>query len=238
MLVLILDPRSSSARLTQQCPGQWTHYLSSISPASLQKNFASQTIASYKSALALPITEATGLDLSDPHFTLLLKSLFLEKPLQRFPEIRWNLTEVLQFLRQPRFRNTDTSEEDLLHKCLILTALATGNCGAEMATFSRKSISHRQDGSIVLAVRPDFLYKNQSANHTPSSIVIHPLARNQLCPVLNLTQYLAKSTTTQGHLFIHPVSRRLLNPFSTGCVFCDMCESWLSSRARNRVCSP
>ncbi|MPD03307.1 hypothetical protein E2C01_098939 [Portunus trituberculatus] len=64
-----------------------------------QKNFVSQTIASYKSASALWIKEATSLDLSDPHFTLLLKSLFLEKPPQRFPEIRWNLTKVLQFLR-------------------------------------------------------------------------------------------------------------------------------------------
>ena len=176
-----------------------------------QKNFASQTIASYKSALALPIKEATGLDLSDPHFSLLLKSLFLEKPPQRFPEIRWNLTKVLQFLRQPRFKNTDASEGDLLHKCLFLTALATGNRGAEMAAFSREGISHRQDGSIVLAVRPGFLYKNQSANRTPPSIVIRPLARNQLCPVSNLTQYLAKSATTQGHLFIHPVSKRPLN---------------------------
>ncbi|MPC88248.1 hypothetical protein E2C01_083147 [Portunus trituberculatus] len=114
-----------------------------------QKKFASQTIASHKLAIALPIKEATSLDLSDPHFTLLLKSLFLEKPPQRFPEIRWNLTKVLQFLRQPRFRNTDASQEDLFHKCLILTALATGNRGAEMAAFCREGISHHQDGSIV-----------------------------------------------------------------------------------------
>ena len=175
------------------------------------KNFASQTIAAYKSALALPIKEATGLDLSDPHFTLLMKSLFLERPPRRSPEISWNLTKVLHFLRQPRFRNTDASEEDLLHKCLILTALATGNRGAEMAAFSREGISHRQDGSIVIAVRPGFLYKNQSASRTPPAVVIRPLARNQLCPVKNLKQYLIKSTTTQGQLFIHPVSKRPLN---------------------------
>lgn len=176
-----------------------------------QKNFASQTIAAYKSALALPLKEAFGLDLSDPHFTLLLKSLFLERPPKRSPELRWNLTKVLQFLRQPRFKPSAASEGDLLHKCLLLTALATGNRGAELAAFSREGISYRQDGSVVISVRPGFLYKNQSADRTPPPIVIRPLTRNPLCPVANLTKYLATSSTTQGHLFIHPLTRRPLN---------------------------
>lgn len=140
-----------------------------------------------------------------------MKSLFLERPPRRSPELRWNLTKVLQFLRQSRFKITDASEEDLLHKCLILTALATGNRGAELAAFSREGISHRQDGSVVISVRPGFLYKNQSSDRTPPPIIIRPLARNQLCPVANLAKYLAKSSTTQGHLFIHPFTRRTLN---------------------------
>ena len=151
------------------------------------------------------------MDLTDPHFSLLLKSLFLEKPPVRPQSLRWDLNKVLRFLRAPRFQCSTATEEDLLHKCLILVALATGNRGSELAALSREGLSTQQDGSLRIAVRPGFLYKNQTADRSPPPILIPPLPRNQLCPVANLTRYLAVSITTQGPLFIHPRTRRPLH---------------------------
>ena len=140
-----------------------------------------------------------------------MKSLFLEKPPLRSPELHWDLNKVLQFLRQPRFRSATASEEDLLYKCLVLVALATGNRGAELAAFSRDGISHRQDGSMCIPVRPGFLYKNQTADRSPPPILFRSLPRNALCPVANLRKYLTVSSTSQGPLFLHPSTRRPLH---------------------------
>ena len=147
-----------------------------------QKLLASQTIAAYKSALALPLREALGLDLSDAHFTLLMKSLFLEKPPSRPQELRWDLNKVLRLLRSPRFQIAKAKEEDLLHKCILLIALATGNRGAELAAFSREGLSRLQNGSIRIAVRQGFLYKNQTADRTPPPVLVQPLPKKPTLP--------------------------------------------------------
>lgn len=177
----------------------------------VSKNLASQTIAAYKSALMLPLKEACGLDLSDPHFSLIMKSLFLEKPPIRPQALRWDLNKVLRFLRSPRFHKTKVKEEDLLHKCLILIALATGNRGAELAALTREGICTLQDGSLKVAVTPGFLYKNQAEGRNPPPVLVAPLPRNQLCPVASLKHYLEMSKLSEGRLFIHPRSHRPLN---------------------------
>ena len=45
----------------------------------------------------------------------------------------------------------------------------------------------------------------------PPPILLRPLPRNNLCPVANLTKYLAVSSTTQGPVFLHPNTGRPLN---------------------------
>lgn len=177
----------------------------------ISKNLASQTIAAYKSALALPLKEAYGLDLADPHFALLLKSLFLEKPPTRPQTLRWDLNKVLRLLRTTRFHLSSASKEDLLHKCLILVALATGNRGSELAALFREGLAYQRNGSLKLAVKPGFLYKNQTADRTPPPVLIQPLPKNQLCPVANLKRYIKMTDATEGHLFIHPETERPLN---------------------------
>ena len=177
----------------------------------VSKGLASQTIAAYKSALSLPLKEACGLDLSDPHFSLIMKSFFLQKPPIRPQALRWDLNKVLQLLRSSRFHKAKVKEEDQLHKCLILIALATGNRGAELAALTREGICTLQDGSLKVAVTAGFLYKNQAEGRNPPPVLVTPLQRNQLCPVANLKHYLEMSKLSQGRLFIHPRSHRPLN---------------------------
>ena len=86
-----------------------------------------------------------------------------------------------------------------------------GNRGAELAAFSREGLTHLQDGSIRIATRHSFLYKNQTADRAPPPVLVHPLPRNQLCPVANLDQYFKLSKNRQGLLFIHPKIGRTLS---------------------------
>jgi hypothetical protein len=99
----------------------------------------------------------------------------------------------------------------LLHKSLLLTALATGNRGSEIAAFRREGYSLRLNGTLVLAVKPGFLYKNQTALKPPPAVTIRPLPRDTLCPVANLLQYMKISACSDGALFVHPDTRRPLN---------------------------
>ena len=188
------------------------------------KDLASQTITAYKSALALPLREAFGLDLSSPHFILLMKSLFLTKPPSRPQALSWDLSKVLKLLRTSRFQLERAKEEDLLHKCLLLVALATGNRGSELAAFFREGLACLRDGSLRIAVKPGFLYKNQTATRTPPPVVVRPLPRNQLCPVTNLKQYLKLSLLNHGHLFIHPRTHRPLNRGQIALRICTLIE--------------
>lgn len=175
------------------------------------RRLASQTIAAYKSALTLPLREAFGLDLCSPRFSLLLKSLFLSRPPVRRPQLRWDLGKVLRLLRRPEFRLPRASLPALLARCLVLTALATGNRVSEIAALSREGSVLRRDGSLTLAIRPGFLYKNQSARRTPPPVSVRPLPGDSLCPVAALQEYIRSSTSVDGHLFTHPVSHRPLN---------------------------
>ena len=78
-------------------------------------------------------------------------------------------------------------------KALFLTALATGNCCAELAHFSRRALVD-SGTTLTLGVMPRFLYKNQYAGRTPPPVVV-PLFRGNpaLCPVLALRAYIANS---------------------------------------------
>jgi len=185
--------------------------LAFIQSLKLEKGFASQTIAAYKSALSFPLREAFGLDLSSEHFSLLLKSIFLDKPPSRPNVIRWDLCKVLRLLRSTRFNSPNITLEDLLSKTLFLTALATGNRVSEIAAFSREGCTQRQDGSMVLAIRPGFLYKNQTAARTPPPVIVKPLGKNKLCPIRTLKQYLSVTDQSNGRLFIHPTTSRALS---------------------------
>lgn len=127
-----------------------------------QRNVASQPITSYEAALTLPLKDACGLDLTDPHFPLLMKSLFLEKPPTCLQSLLRDLWKLLRFPRTLRFHFSSAMEEDLLHTCLMLVAIATGNRGSELAVFSREGLSIQQDGSLRLTVRHGFLYRSHA----------------------------------------------------------------------------
>ena len=175
------------------------------------KGLASQTIAAYKSSLAFPLGEAFGLDLSTPNFKLLIKSFFLKKPPTQRPSLRWDLSKVLDLLAQPRFSGPDPSQEDVLAKALFLTALATGNRGAEIAALMRTGIVPRTSGELVLPVKPGFLFKNQSASRAPPPVLVKALPGSVLCPATAILAHVSRSDSPSGALFTHPATGSPLN---------------------------
>ena len=175
------------------------------------QGYAAQTLATYKSALAAPIREAVQIDVASSHFALLLRSFFLRRPPQRSPTLRWDLVKVLSLLQQERFSNASASLDDLLGKCLVLVALATGHRGAEIAAFQRTGFFTNRDGSVTVSLRPGFLFKNEAIDRRPPPVTVRPLSGSPLCPVSCLTEYLRRTQLRQGALFVHPTSRRPLN---------------------------
>ena len=87
--------------------------------------------------------------------------MFLTKPPVRPQSLSWDLSRVLEVLRTPRFQIKQAIEEDLLPKCLLLVALATGNRVSEIAAFCREGLSYQRDGSLRIAIKQGFILKKK-----------------------------------------------------------------------------
>ena len=129
-------------------------------------------------------------------FSLLARSQFLQNPPPKKLIPAWNPNKVLSMLEQPEFLNHRATPHRLLMKTLFLVALATGNRVSEIAAFTRVG-SKILPGSkkAIIAVRPGFLYKNQTLDRSPPNIVIKALldqnlSPNRLCPVDSLRCWL------------------------------------------------
>ena len=142
---------------------------------------------------------------------MLAKAAFRRKPPTTRVVPSWSLDEALEVLAKiPQER---LGPKETFYKALFLTAraVASSNRSSELAAIDRNRIELRQS-SIVLPVRPGFIFKNQGQFHAPSLIEITELPGSPLCPVLALRNYL---DTTRGKsepsLFLHQVSFKPLN---------------------------
>ena len=102
-------------------------------------------------------------------------------------------------LEQPEFLNHRATPHHLLMKTLFLVALATGNRVSEIAAFTRVG-SKILPGSrkAIIAVRPGFLYRNQTMDRSPpqhchQGTVGPELNPYRLCPLDSLRWWLALS---------------------------------------------
>ena len=161
------------------------------------RGLSPKTVLVYRNALKLPLLHGFNINTSDREFSLLARSQFLQNPPPKKLIPAWNPNKVLSMLEQPEFLNHRATPHRLLMKTLFLVALATGNRVSEIAAFTRVG-SKILPGSrkAIIAVRPGFLYKNQTMDRSPPNIVIKALldqnlTPNRLCPVDSLRCWLA-----------------------------------------------
>ena len=182
------------------------------------RGLSPKTVLVYRNALKLPLLHGFNINTSDREFSLLARSQFLQNPPPKKLIPAWNPNKVLSMLEQPEFLNHRATPHRLLMKTLFLVALATGNRVSEIAAFTRVG-SKILPGSkkAIIAVRPGFLYKNQTMDRSPPNIVIKALldqnlSPNRLCPVDSLRCWLALSDTWGvDAIFANPKSHKKLN---------------------------
>ena len=175
------------------------------------KKFCMGTIKGYKNALVEPLKWECGIEFPEDIVSKLFRAQFLARPKKAKLVPNWNINPVLQKLKEERFRNEDCALEDLLTKVLFLLLTATGNRASEMAAIQRDTIMFRpQDREVLLCVRPNFLYKNQTERRAPPNIVVKKFedVDPELCPVACLREYLkrTKDKAAGSALFVHPVT--------------------------------
>ena len=182
------------------------------------RGLSPKTVLVYRNALKLPLLHGFNINTSDREFSLLARSQFLQNPPPKKLIPAWNPNKVLSMLEQPEFLNHRATPHRLLMKTLFLVALATGNRVSEITAFTRVG-SKILPGSkkAIIAVRPGFLYKNQTLDRSPPNIVIKALldqnlSPNRLCPVDSLRCWLALSDTWGvDAIFVNPKSHKKMN---------------------------
>ena len=182
------------------------------------RELSPKTVLVYRNALKLPLLHGFNIDTSDREFSLLARSQFLQNPPPKKLIPAWNPNKVLSMLEQPEFLNHRATPHRLLMKTLFRVALATGNRVSEIAAFTRVG-SKILPGSkkAIIAVRPGFLYKNQTMDRSPPNIVIkalldQDLTPNRLCPVVSLRCWLALSDPWGiNAIFANPKSHKKMN---------------------------
>ena len=173
------------------------------------KGLSARTVLTIRAALALPLLEGLGIDLDHRHFHMLAKAAFRKKPPMTRVVPSWSLDEALEVLA--KIPQESLGPREILYKAIFLTAVASSNRSSELAAIDRERIELRQS-SIVLPVKPGFLFKNQGQFHSPTLIEIPDLPGSPLCPVKALRDYLdATQGRSETSLFLHPVSSKPLN---------------------------
>ena len=178
------------------------------------RKLQSNTITSYRCALMQPLKLGFSIDLCSEPFTLLIKSFFLERPLQPPREPQWCLDKVLDLLKSDRFV-VNPCLKDLTMKVVFLIGLGTGVRISELHSLLRgETFIKFDDGynSVTLYPNPEFLAKTESATNRRKPIFIRSFklpsgAHHRLCPVSALRAYLrATNHMSSKKLFINPSS--------------------------------
>ena len=178
------------------------------------KGLGAKTVLGYRVALSEPLRLGFNLDLSSDIFKKLARAQFLARPPSKKLVPNWDVSPILEKLASNDFRSETCSLENLLTKSIFLVALATGNRASELAAIDRHAVSFRQQElTLLLPVRPNFLFKNQTMNRSPPNIQISrfPDVEPELCPVTTLQAYLRRTREALGSaLFVHPSTGRNL----------------------------
>ena len=193
---------------------------------------SARTIYSYRSALSKPLKWYFNIDLMSPYVSDLLKAMVLQRPRQPPKELSWDVKELLSFVEEFALDQDETNRAAITG---ILLLLATGWRISELHACVRDAEFLSIDTQNILKIRPHkaFLAKNELPNNRWGHVTIKPLflqdgRRSNLCPVLNLQQYLTStSRMKKGPLFIqslsneptplHTISRLICNFIKRAC---------------------
>jgi len=182
------------------------------------RHLSPKTILVYRNALKLPLLYGFNIKTTDREFSLLARGQFIQNPPPKRFIPAWNPNKVLSMLGKSQFLNHRATPHDLLKKTLFLIALACGNRVSELAAFTRIATSILPGAKkAMLAVRPGFLYKNQTIDHTPPNIIIESLldsdgSPHRLCPVDALQHWLnVTKDWASDAIFINPKSKKAMN---------------------------
>ena len=178
------------------------------------RNLNPRTILGYRNALSEPLRAAFQLSWPEDLFSKLARAHFLARPVTRRIMPNWDVSPILDRFSGPEFEASSCPLGDLLTKTIFLVALATGNRASELAAINRETIVFRQGQEILLPVKPNFLFKNQTLARSPPNISVKsfPDVDPSICPVRNLSTYLLRSKEgAKGNsLFLHPSTGRNL----------------------------
>ena len=168
-----------------------------------EKKSQVSTIKGYRSTISNTLKFKSGQNVgSDPIISELIKSMELQRPVQRSLAPKWDLSCVLSSLcSEPYEPLHRASRFHLTLKTVFLLALATARRVSEIHALSMDSgylRFNQSDGSVSLRTQPGFLAKNQLPSVCPDDILVQNLSKTVkwndfnrlLCPVRALKRYL------------------------------------------------
>ena len=138
-----------------------------------EKKLAPVSVKGYRSAISSTLKHLSLVDFSsDPVLSDIIKSMELEKPVVSKVVPHWDLSLVLDCLKESLFEPMSScSLKCLTQKIVFLIALASGQRHSEIHALSASSGSvnfSADKSSIKLHFFPRFLAKNQELNQVPS----------------------------------------------------------------------
>ena len=174
-----------------------------------ERHLSPNTVAHYKSALAVPLQLHFNIDLSTTAFRNLLRAMYLQRPNQPVSTPAWSLDKVLTFMEG--LTNPITLEM-LLKKTAFLLMLATGWRISELHACVRDQAYCYFTGDGILHIRPhpSFLAKNECSQRRWDFKEIKSLrlgdgSVSKLCPVATTQEYLRRThKVRRGSLFLTP----------------------------------
>ena len=98
------------------------------------KHLETSTIMNYKAALQLPLSFIPGINLNGWSFQELGKALFLENPPKPRNIPKWDVSKVLNMLRNKNSYNSEADGYKILKKCLFLVALVSGRRVSQLSS--------------------------------------------------------------------------------------------------------
>jgi len=192
------------------------------------KSLAPQTTRVYKNALSLPLKYGFSINTNLAPFNMLLRQQFLSKPPTRRIIPRWSLRKVLSLLSMPEYNLIRATRHRLLIKTIFLVALASASRVSELAALDRENIIFAPNHEkVIMAVRPGFLYKNETITRTAENVSFPALllpdgSHHALCPVNALRKLLETTKTTKERsIFLHTKSGKPLRPPQISQLMCS-----------------
>ena len=216
--ILLGHVRATTLKQYQSVWKRWITFLRNSNPTCISQDvvlsffrylfqdlgFQSTTLATYKSALKLPLEKGFNVDLSGDVFSMVTRSFALQRPLEPPRRLSWCLGKVLDHLAA--LPTGSLNPRTLLNKCIFLLGLASGGRVSELAALSRNPdlLVFLPSGSLEVRTDPSFLAKNEipTKRWRPWCIPALEDANKSLCPVAALKSYLQETTAFKsGPLF-------------------------------------